>query len=149
VAVPAADALRRGEVRDVLQAAPARHRRRSPRWRRTTTSGSRAARGRTPTRIRPVRYAVEIRHESFETSEFVDLLRAHDVALVLGRHGRPLALRGRHHQRLRLRPPARRRRALRQRLHRRGPGLVGRAAEGVARRLRAARRQALGQNVRG
>ena len=32
---------------------------------------------------RPVRYAVEIRHESFETSEFVDLLRAHDVALVL------------------------------------------------------------------
>ena len=31
---------------------------------------------------RPVRYAVEIRHESFATREFVDLLRAHDVALV-------------------------------------------------------------------
>jgi len=32
---------------------------------------------------RPVRYAVEIRHESFATREFVELLRAHDVSLVL------------------------------------------------------------------
>jgi uncharacterized protein YecE (DUF72 family) len=31
---------------------------------------------------RRVRYAVEVRHESFETPEFIDLLRAHDVALV-------------------------------------------------------------------
>ena len=31
---------------------------------------------------RPVRYAVEVRHESFATPEFIDLLRAHDVALV-------------------------------------------------------------------
>ena len=29
---------------------------------------------------RPIRYAVEIRHPSFETKEFVDLLRRHDVA---------------------------------------------------------------------
>jgi uncharacterized protein YecE (DUF72 family) len=31
---------------------------------------------------RPVRYAVEVRHASFESAEFIDLLRAHDVALV-------------------------------------------------------------------
>jgi uncharacterized protein YecE (DUF72 family) len=31
---------------------------------------------------RPLRHAVEIRHPSFQTGEFVDLLRAHDVALV-------------------------------------------------------------------
>jgi uncharacterized protein YecE (DUF72 family) len=31
---------------------------------------------------RPLRHAVEIRHHSFQTSEFVDLLREHDVALV-------------------------------------------------------------------
>ena len=30
----------------------------------------------------PVRHAIEIRNESFRTSEFVDMLRAHDVALV-------------------------------------------------------------------
>lgn len=30
----------------------------------------------------PLRHAVEIRHESFASREFVDLLRAHDVALV-------------------------------------------------------------------
>jgi uncharacterized protein YecE (DUF72 family) len=32
---------------------------------------------------RPVRHAVEIRHESFRTTEFVELLRAHNVALVV------------------------------------------------------------------
>jgi uncharacterized protein YecE (DUF72 family) len=31
---------------------------------------------------RPMRHAFEIRHESFRCREFVDLLRAHDVALV-------------------------------------------------------------------
>jgi uncharacterized protein YecE (DUF72 family) len=31
---------------------------------------------------RPMRHAVEIRHESFRCREFIDLLRAHDVALV-------------------------------------------------------------------
>jgi uncharacterized protein YecE (DUF72 family) len=31
---------------------------------------------------RPVRHAVEIRHESFRTPVFIDLLRRHDVALV-------------------------------------------------------------------
>ncbi|TWD80870.1 uncharacterized protein YecE (DUF72 family) [Kribbella amoyensis] len=30
----------------------------------------------------PVRHALEVRHSSFETPEFVELLRAHDVALV-------------------------------------------------------------------
>ena len=32
--------------------------------------------------LRPLRHAIEIRHPSFITSEFIDLLRAHDVALV-------------------------------------------------------------------
>ena len=31
---------------------------------------------------RPLRHALEVRHASFETPEFVQLLRAHDVALV-------------------------------------------------------------------
>jgi uncharacterized protein YecE (DUF72 family) len=33
-------------------------------------------------RHRPLRHAVEIRHESFRDADFIDLLRAHDVALV-------------------------------------------------------------------
>jgi uncharacterized protein YecE (DUF72 family) len=32
---------------------------------------------------RPLRYAMEIRHESFRCREFIELLRAHDVALVV------------------------------------------------------------------
>lgn len=32
---------------------------------------------------RPVRHAVEIRHDSFKTPEFVELLREHDVAIVV------------------------------------------------------------------
>jgi uncharacterized protein YecE (DUF72 family) len=32
---------------------------------------------------RPLRYAMEIRHESFRCREFIDLLRGHDVALVV------------------------------------------------------------------
>ena len=31
---------------------------------------------------RPMRHALEIRHDSFRCAEFIDLLRAHDVALV-------------------------------------------------------------------
>ena len=31
---------------------------------------------------RPIRYALEVRHPTYECREFVDLLRAHDVALV-------------------------------------------------------------------
>lgn len=32
--------------------------------------------------VRPVRHALEVRHESFRCVEFIELLRAHDVALV-------------------------------------------------------------------
>ena len=32
---------------------------------------------------RPLRHALEVRHDSFETAGFVELLRAHDVALVV------------------------------------------------------------------
>ena len=31
---------------------------------------------------RPLRHALEVRHPSFETPEFIELLRAHDIALV-------------------------------------------------------------------
>jgi uncharacterized protein YecE (DUF72 family) len=32
---------------------------------------------------RPMRYALEVRHDSFKTPEFVDLLKRHDIALVI------------------------------------------------------------------
>jgi uncharacterized protein YecE (DUF72 family) len=35
-----------------------------------------------PAPVRPLRHAMEVRHESFRCREFLDLLRAHDVALV-------------------------------------------------------------------
>ena len=34
-------------------------------------------------RVRPLRHALEVRHSSFETPEFVELLREHDIALVV------------------------------------------------------------------
>jgi uncharacterized protein YecE (DUF72 family) len=34
-------------------------------------------------RNRPLRHALEVRHESFETPEFIELLRRHDIALVV------------------------------------------------------------------
>jgi uncharacterized protein YecE (DUF72 family) len=38
--------------------------------------------------IRPVRHAVEIRHESFLDATFIDLLRAHNIALVVAETAR-------------------------------------------------------------
>jgi uncharacterized protein YecE (DUF72 family) len=37
----------------------------------------------TTDRTRPLRHALEVRHPSFETAEFVKLLRKHDIALVI------------------------------------------------------------------
>ena len=37
---------------------------------------------------RPLRHAIEIRHESFLVPEFVELLRAHSVALVIAETAR-------------------------------------------------------------
>jgi uncharacterized protein YecE (DUF72 family) len=34
-------------------------------------------------RVRAIRHAIEVRHSSFETAEFVNLLRAHDIGLVV------------------------------------------------------------------
>jgi uncharacterized protein YecE (DUF72 family) len=34
-------------------------------------------------RRRPLRHAIEVRHRSFENGEFIDLLREHDIALVV------------------------------------------------------------------
>ncbi len=37
----------------------------------------------TTDRVRPLRHALEVRHSSFETADFVKLLRKHDIALVV------------------------------------------------------------------
>ena len=60
---------------------------------RDTTAAARLARrhdtrvkGRaamTTDRRRPLRHALEVRHKSFETPEFIDLLREHDIGLVV------------------------------------------------------------------
>jgi uncharacterized protein YecE (DUF72 family) len=34
-------------------------------------------------RARPFRHAIEVRHSSFETQEFIALLREHDIAMVV------------------------------------------------------------------
>jgi uncharacterized protein YecE (DUF72 family) len=40
-------------------------------------------------RVRPLRHALEVRHASFETVEFVELLRAHRIGLVVADAARP------------------------------------------------------------
>ena len=79
---------------------------------------------------RPLRHAVEPRHESFRDPAFAALLREHGIALVMADSAGHLAGVRRGHGRLPLRPPARRRRAVRLGLHRRGPGCMGRSACG-------------------
>ena len=74
----------------------------------------------------PLRHALEVRHDSFRTPALVDLLREHDIALVWADNPGTLADAGRDHHRLPLRPAARRHRAVRQRLHRRGARPRGR-----------------------
>ncbi len=64
---------------------------------------------------RPMRHAVEVRHESFRCQEFVDMLRTHDVALVCADSGQMAAADG-YHVGLRLLPTARVQRTLCQRL---------------------------------
>ena len=82
---------------------------------------------------RPLRHALEVRHESFRDPAFVELLRAHDVALVVAdTAGTFPRIRGRD-RRVRLRPPARRHGALHERLLARGARRVGDARAGVAR----------------
>lgn len=49
---------------------------------RDTVAAARLA-GIAPLAERPLRHAIEVRHESFGTPEFLDLLRRHDVALVV------------------------------------------------------------------
>ena len=80
---------------------------------------------------RPLRHAVEPRHESFRDPAFTALLREHGVALVVADSPGTWPVFDETHGGLPLRPPARRRRALRLRLHRRrrwtrGPSGCGR-----------------------
>jgi uncharacterized protein YecE (DUF72 family) len=51
-------------------------------WRRSTMSGCAVGRGRRLT-ARALRHAIEVRHSSFETQEFIALLREHDIAMVV------------------------------------------------------------------
>ena len=46
----------------------------------------------TPDRKRPLRHAIEIRHESFADVSFIELLRAHNVALVIAETARRFPL---------------------------------------------------------
>jgi uncharacterized protein YecE (DUF72 family) len=83
---------------------------------------------------RPLRHALEVRHESFRDAGLVALLREHVVALVLADSAGHVAGVRRGHGRLRLRAAARAGRALHQRLHPGRARRVGRAGAGVARR---------------
>ena len=74
---------------------------------------------------RPLRHALEIRHKSFLTPAFTELLRAHHIALVVADTAGRWPLIERRDGRPRLHPAARRRRAVHQRLHRRGARPVG------------------------
>ena len=56
---------------------------RRPSWPAGTTSGSTDRAWLTTDADRPLRHALEVRHDSFETPAFVELLREHDVALVV------------------------------------------------------------------
>jgi uncharacterized protein YecE (DUF72 family) len=69
-------------------------------------------------RVRPLRHAVEIRHESFADESFIALLRRHGVALVVADTAGKMAVPGGRDRRLRLSPAARRQENLRERLHR-------------------------------
>ena len=81
-----------------------------------------------------LRHVLEFRSESYCTDEAFALLREHDIGCVVaetaGRWPQAEAVTSD----LRLRPAARRHRALRQRLHRRGARPVGRRSAGPGRR---------------
>ncbi len=81
---------------------------------------------------RPLRHAVEMRHRSFETRSFVDLLRDHDIGLVVADYGRPVPVVRGGHGEIRVRAPARRRGDLCERVHAGGPGRMGRPVRVVA-----------------
>ena len=89
---------------------------------------------------RKLRHAIEIRNDSFVKEEFIALLRQHDIALVKADTGRVAPADG-CHLRLRLLPSARQRRALRQRLLRRGTRPMGQPHTDLVNRRRGYGRQ--------
>ena len=90
-----------------------------------TTSGSSTGQS-PPTSVdRPLRHALEIRHGSYDTPGFVELLREHDVGLVVADTAGKWPMLEDVTSRLRVRAPARLGGALRQRLRRSGTRLVG------------------------
>ena len=74
---------------------------------------------------RPLRHVLEVRHESFRTPEFCELLREHGIGMVVSDSAGHLADVRRGHRGPGLRAPARRRGALRQRLRPGRPGALG------------------------
>ena len=81
----------------------------------------------------------KIRHESFATPGFVDAVAQAPRRARGGRYRRKVAVSRRRHQRLHVSAPARRRRAVRERLHRCGTRSVGGAHPRVVARPRATR----------
>jgi uncharacterized protein YecE (DUF72 family) len=78
---------------------------------------------------RPLRHAMEIRHESFLDPRFIDMLRARNVALVIARDREEVADAPRRDGGLHVHPSARRPRALPQRIWTGGARAVGKRIE--------------------
>ena len=91
-------------------------------------------------RRRPIRHAMEIRHESFRDPAFIELLRKHDVALVCADTVEWPLLMDLTADFVYV-PPARLDRTLRQRLQPAGARALGRAHRGLAQRQADDRRQ--------
>ena len=125
LAAAAEPRLRPGAAGRVLRAAAAHHRRRRRAGRPARRADGGPGAADRADADRPLRHALEVRHDSFETAGFVELLRAHDVALVVADTAGRVAGAARRHLRLRVRPAARRRGALRQRLRSAGAGPLG------------------------
>ena len=88
---------------------------------------------------RPLRHAVEPRHESFRDPAFAELLRANGIALVMADSPGTWPVFDEGDGRLPLRPPARRRRAVRLGLHAVRVGRMGETGARVAGRRRRVR----------
>ena len=142
-------AVRRGRLTGLPRPAPPDTTTAAADWRSATTTRSPEDRAATTADAdRPIRHALESRHESFDTDEAFDLLRRHDIGCVVADTAGRWPQMARRHERLPLRPAAWGHRALRQRLHRRVPRPVGRPGAGWlgrrTRRLRVLRQRCQG-----
>ena len=123
-------------VLDALPRAAAAHDRRGGRARRAARRQARRRTARSPTAEvdRPVRHALEFREHDASPRRGARAAAPSTASPGPRRHRRPLAAGRAGHERLPLRPAARRQGALRQRLHRRGPRRLGREVPRAGRR---------------